>query len=136
MSIATTMTMQVIPVNVLEEEEKRGSRPVGYVKDVTSRGTLRDGFVELSDAEYSELEKRYSSEPTLAELAVNFTSSVSRWAAGGFPVVAEDEYQHRQTICSACEFWRTDGLFAHCGKCGCSRLKAWMGTSKCPINKW
>jgi len=75
-------------------------------------------------------------EPTLAELAVNFTSSVSRWAAGGFPVVAEDEYQHRQMICSACEFWRTDGLFAHCGKCGCSRLKAWMGTSKCPINKW
>lgn len=78
--------------------------------------------------------------PTVGELAQNFTAAVSRWIEAGAPVVSEEEYAARALACEGCELW--DGR-ARLGlgkcrhkKCGCTRMKRWLATEKCPLSKW
>jgi len=72
--------------------------------------------------------------PTGAALAANFNKAMLGWAKAGFKVVKREVYEHRQAICSACEFWRPDARLGTgmCIKCGCSGVKLWLATSKCP----
>ncbi len=79
-------------------------------------------------------------EPTISEMTMNFVSATSKWAASGFPVVSNEMYQDRMKICSTCEFWDANARFGM-GKCkapgcGCTRLKQWLKTEKCPKDKW
>ena len=74
-------------------------------------------------------------EPTLAEMAGNFTVAVSGWIAAGAPVVSEAVYQARSAACGACELWDPDARFG-LGKCkapgcGCTKLKRWLATARC-----
>lgn len=79
-------------------------------------------------------------EPTLADLASNFATAVQKWAAGGFNTVTKEDYGSRAAVCAVCEFW--DGSArAGLGKCnapgcGCTRLKRWLATERCPLGKW
>ncbi len=81
-----------------------------------------------------------TSEPTLADLATNFTGAVARWAGQGFPTVPAEQYVARAAVCEACEFW--DGTarlgLGKCNApgCGCTKLKRWLATEKCPLGKW
>lgn len=72
------------------------------------------------------------SEPTLAELILNGAQAAWRWAASGFTVVDNHTLSLRRMTCEACEHWT--GLT--CRKCGCTRLKVWLATEKCPAGKW
>lgn len=79
-------------------------------------------------------------EPSLVELAVNFTGALSRWAKAGFPVVERDLFEARLKVCRACPHWDEAarlgaGKCKHPG-CGCTRAKLWISTEKCPAAKW
>ena len=81
-------------------------------------------------------------EPTLAAMAENFAGAVSRWVESGMQVVTKEEYDRRAAICDACKFW--DGKarmgLGKCSApgCGCTRLKRWLATERCPLKppKW
>lgn len=84
--------------------------------------------------------------PTLTEKASQLGRSLIKWAMSGFKVVSEDGYNARLAVCSGdpekglpvCEWFkgvRGVGRIA-CGKCGCSRVKFYLATEKCPLNKW
>lgn len=79
-------------------------------------------------------------DPTALELAGNFTEAMTTWAMRGFPVVDEVTYRARSVTCEGCEMW--DGVaWLGLGKCkapgcGCTRLKRWLSTEKCPLKKW
>ncbi len=79
-------------------------------------------------------------EPTLTELAENFTGSMTGWASAGFPVVSQAVYDERAAICATCDFWDPKARmgFGKCRhkKCGCTRFKRWLVTEKCPAGKW
>ena len=79
-------------------------------------------------------------EPTIAEMKDNFITAVSEWSAAGFPVSSKEQYAERAAICGACEFWDPAARFGlgKCNhqKCGCTKFKFWMTTSKCPADKW
>lgn len=79
-------------------------------------------------------------EPTLIEMGANFAVALAGWIAAGAPVVTEAQYQARLAVCRGCEFWSESarlgmGKCRH-KKCGCTRLKLWLSTQGCPLNKW
>lgn len=79
-------------------------------------------------------------EPTFEEMRENFRGAVLRWSAAGFPVVSESEYRLRTQACEGCEFWDGKARFG-LGKCkapgcGCTKLKRFLATEKCPLGKW
>lgn len=74
-------------------------------------------------------------EPSLLEMAGNFTGAMAKWFAAGLPVVPEAEYKRRTDICDACSYWDPAGNF-FMGKCkapgcGCTTLKRWLATEQC-----
>lgn len=79
-------------------------------------------------------------EPTLLEMAENFAAAVDRWARSGFRTASPEVYAARSAICNACPHW--DGAARRgLGKCkapgcGCTGLKRWLETEKCPLGKW
>lgn len=79
-------------------------------------------------------------EPSLLELARNFTAALTKWVKAGAPVVSEEVYRERYAICEACEYWKPEARLGlgKCGArgCGCTKLKLWLSTEHCPIGKW
>ena len=123
-------------------------RPPGYVKEVLSLSTVTGDIVELPDADYEELKAKYRSsprpepmlEPSLTELAQNFSLATARWAAAGFPVVTPDIYEMRSSVCETCDLWDGTARLG-LGKCkapgcGCTRFKRWLATERCVMGKW
>jgi hypothetical protein len=117
-------------------------RAPGYVDFVLSRGKIEGELIILDEAGVKEVREKFPLPgqaprppvPTLGELAVNFTEAIAGWAKAGFKTVAREIYEHRLSICSACEFWQADAILGtgKCRKCGCSKVKLWLATSKCP----
>ncbi len=79
-------------------------------------------------------------EPTAAELAANFTRALARWLAAGLPITSEAEHAGRLAACRECPLWDAAALAGtgRCKhpKCGCSKLKHWLKTERCPAGKW
>lgn len=79
-------------------------------------------------------------EPSPAEMAQNFVGAMAKWASSGFALVPREVYEARTAICLACEFW--DGAARlGLGKCkapgcGCTGMKRFLVTEKCPKDKW
>ncbi|MFZ4696249.1 MAG: hypothetical protein ACOYMV_14110 [Verrucomicrobiia bacterium] len=127
--------------------EKATIRPPGYLEDVLAVASVEGEVLSLDQESHERLAAKYRAplaealrEPTMSELAENFTKSVARWAHAGFPVVSREVYAARTTLCESCEFW--DGA-ARMGlgkcthrNCGCTKMKRWLSTEKCPLDKW
>ncbi len=73
--------------------------------------------------------------PTWADRARSFANSAKKWAKRG-GVVSHETYEHRIQVCQACELFGgvLPGGYLGCGKCGCTTLKLWLPTEKCPLN--
>lgn len=75
-----------------------------------------------------------------SSLLANFSVATARWVAAGFPVVARSEFERRLAVCGKCALWDAKGFcgIGKClhGRCGCSVVKHWLATEKCPDKKW
>lgn len=70
-----------------------------------------------------------------------FTSLIEAlryWRERGYPIASQEEIDKRFEVCKGCEKWDQTKFFGigKCNTCGCSSIKQWLGTSKCPLNKW
>lgn len=78
--------------------------------------------------------------PAVSDILRRGMAAFGRWAAAGLPVVSEETRQQRAAACTACPRW--DGLarggLGHCKHpgCGCTRLKWWLRTERCPDGRW
>lgn len=136
----------MIKIKIDKIKEKSKIRPIGYFEDVISHGRINGEYIEFDDDDYKLLVKKYNSEswiisePKITDLLNNFSNAVSRWAASGFAISREEEFNSRYKICSNCEFWDAKARFelGKCNhkKCGCTKFKLWLKTEKCPIDKW
>ena len=65
----------------------------------------------------------------------NLGVSIVNWATTDrFARVSDEQFAERKAICTACPFWDGEG-FNHLGKCklcGCSGLKLYIPSAKCP----
>lgn len=86
---------------------------------------------------------------TKTAILINFAKSMLQWAGNGFTFVRGDDYIARRNICMGtpelqpCPYWGGEPEFgyAHCAKCGCSRLKMFVkasanGRDDCPDRRW
>lgn len=88
--------------------------------------------------------KPMPAEPSMKDMAVNLVSALGAWAAAGFPVLSAEDARARGEQCSGsetkpkCAHWQPDarGGFGKCTLCGCTNLKWWLATAKCPRQKW
>lgn len=144
-------------VSVAAIREIAPSKPPGYQDDVLSRGTIQGDILDITEADYRALAARYAPprpntkvasvdhandipEPTNADLASNFAGAMVRWVKAGLPVVTRPEYQARASVCDACPHWDRAARLG-LGKCsapgcGCTSLKRWLATEKCPLGRW
>lgn len=64
------------------------------------------------------------------------TKELWLWARQGAPIAPRERRKARQAACDACPFYKATGNlgFGECGApgCGCSRVKTWLLTAKCP----
>jgi hypothetical protein len=118
--------------------------PAGYVDFILSRAVIDGDLVVLDEVASKELREKFRSpklpQPSAAELAANFTGALAAWAKAGFKIVERSVYESRHALCQACDWWDAKAWAGsgRCRKCGCSRAKLWLTTSKCPLNppKW
>jgi len=104
----------------------------------------KEGCLCVDFYKFKEIKKTHKnkkiSPPTALEMASNFTHAIKRWVSEGFPTVTEVEYKQRAAICNECKYWDGQARLGQ-GKCnapgcGCTKLKRWISTEKCPMGKW
>jgi hypothetical protein len=78
--------------------------------------------------------------PSLSKRALNYTKTQAAWIAAGRPVVDEETYLRRLSICGVGEDIKCEELTKReeCSKCGCPmRKKAKQDMQGlCALNKW
>jgi len=122
-------------------------RPPGYLDFILAHGKIENEMVTLDEATLQDIREKFPPlppprlrEPTVAEMATNFTQAMGDWVQAGFAVVGREIYEQRHAICLGCEYWdaKARAGLGKCKRCGCSRAKLWLASSKCPLNppKW
>ena len=139
----------MIRVSVQKIRDKAPERPAGYLEDVLSSGIIVGDDLVVDEHRYTALCAKYrpSDNPlnkqvnTLPRLTVgmemkNFQHAILEWGKAGFPVVTKELFEARIDICRHCPDWDESARFGmgKCAVCGCTTLKLWLVTSKCPIN--
>jgi hypothetical protein len=94
----------------------------------------------------TEVRREPLKEPTLVELATNFTGAMARWAAAGVPVLDQEGYDARAAACGACVHPDGRPMFdakarfglgkCRAPGCGCTSLKRWLATEVCVLGRW
>jgi hypothetical protein len=130
------------------------NRPEGYRDALLAAGIIEDGRLLIDPdlcakihADYTPLPAANQSPfepPTLPEIAGNFLAATAAWAKAGFPLRTSAQTAAILAICRgsedglqpACAEWLGDALIPRCRKCGCTALKPWLATEKCPLQKW
>ncbi len=135
-------TFQRRHFNIAQLKLSSRRQPVGFIDFILSHGKTEGDMVVLDEAAIEELHRRFPPPndrpappaPTLLELAKNFTGAMKAWEKTGFKVVKQAEYEHRHAVCQACQYWLPDARLGlgKCKKCGCSRVKLWLISSRCP----
>jgi hypothetical protein len=74
--------------------------------------------------------------PTMAQQARQFAYSMGQWVKSGMKVVPKETFDERLALCETCHYWRGASAygFGRCNKCGCSGVKLYLTTSRCPLN--
>jgi hypothetical protein len=77
--------------------------------------------------------------PSIFVKAIRFLKAGVRYVAAGLPIITEEAYAKRRSICDACEYRTKNDTCGH-PDCGC-RLKGLvnklqLATEKCPAKKW
>jgi hypothetical protein len=79
---------------------------------------------------------------SLITKAGNLGAALVEWGAGGFAMASEETRLKRRAICEQCPQgrWNPSGNLGlgECmhPKCGCSKLKWFLATSRCPLKLW
>lgn len=76
--------------------------------------------------------------PVAVRKFTSLIEALSYWRERGYPIASQEEIDKRLGICKGCEKWDQARFFGigKCNTCGCSAVKQWLATSKCPLNKW
>ena len=125
-------------------QEKAEHRPKNYLKIVLSYGKVFGEYVFMDEKDHERLSKFFREgepmEPSFLDMAQNLFKSLEGWAKNGFPVANEKLINKRRSICLSCSFWdnKARSGLGKCNhsKCGCTRIKWWLETEKCPAGKW
>lgn len=124
-----------------KDERIRRGLPIPFNWDAM----FEEGFCKGTPQACDDLPEAPSeSSPNWMSLAVQFGTSLGRWVLAGLPLVSWDVFKTRHVKCTGDEtnercphFTKFSKLgFTKCGKCGCSSVKLYLATERCPIGRW
>ena len=125
---------------MIERAARLKDDPAGYRAAIAAVAIERTETVLLKSEDYYEIRRRFPSipEPSRPTILRNFASALAKWVKAGIPVVDEETFRKRDSICSSCPNWHPAGNlgFGKCQLCGCSKGKLWLATERCPVNHW
>ena len=88
----------------------------------------------------------FSSGPADAEDASLLTKAgrlrreLTEWAKAGAPLASKPIRKARLAVCATCEYYDPKGNWGmgqcRAPGCGCTKVKAFLATSRCPKGKW
>jgi hypothetical protein len=136
-------TRDLISYDLEELRAAAARRPRGYYDHVVSMGRVAAGRVWLTPEIHTQLANYYRSalpEPKFSEMSRNFSAAIARWAKSGFSVASRTQVKDRQQTCESCRLWDGSarsgwGKCRHT-KCGCTMIKWWLASERCPDGKW
>jgi len=136
--------MNKVSFSLSSLEDNAKKRPKGYTEHVLSYAEVLGDRVWIDPSDLDYLTKYYNSynpiEPKLIDKAANLTKALGTWAKSGFKVADKKTIKLRKSACELCKFWKHDGNMGlgKCNheKCGCTKIKWWLATEKCPAGKW
>lgn len=134
----------MISIALQDFERACGERPAGYREHVLSYAKIAGDRLWLSPEDHTYLANFYRQgappEPRWTDNAMNLGRAMTRWISAGFPVADDATIAQRAAACRACPYWDGSarlglGKCTH-AQCGCTRLKWWLQTEKCPDGRW
>jgi hypothetical protein len=132
----------MIAVKLADLRAAADMRPAGYYDHVVSMGAAVGDTLMLDPAIHADLARQYREgklpEPTITEMVVGLAHSLSTWADSGYAVTDPQEARTRAETCRSCEHYDAAARMGlgRCGVCGCTNIKWWLKSEKCPIGKW
>ena len=79
-------------------------------------------------------------DPTPSQMVENFAEAVKEWAGAGFAVASRETAMARGSTCGQCDLWDAAARLGlgkcNSPKCGCTMLKWFLASSRCPEGKW
>ena len=109
--------------------------------NVFSHGKVDGDYLVIGDEDWERLMGQApSAPPTIREMASNAALALARFVKSGLKVVDEDTLMDRISTCRACKEFDESARMGM-GKCsaqgcGCTVLKLYMASEKCPLGKW
>jgi len=79
-----------------------------------------------------------SEPPTLAQKIVNLARAMTQFASSGFKLAEPEKVNSRKETCEVCYYYAGSSsiMKVGCRKCGCSGIKLYMDSEKCPDGRW
>lgn len=92
----------------------------------------REGYRRIVREMASGTPKEY---PPVATQIGNALGAAVRFAASGFQVVDQAEFDRRRAVCLGCSSFDADQ--DRCRSCGCAlAVKPWSKAERCPLGRW
>lgn len=125
-------------------EHTAQDRPKGYKEMVLKYSKVWGGRIWMTPQDHQRIRNYYlyqrPMEPSLGDMTKNLFRSLSTWAMQGFPIANEKQIEKRRNACLNCVYWdrKARNGFGKCNhsKCGCTQVKWWLASEKCPDGKW
>lgn len=119
-------------------EKAAASKAQGYLQAVLSvANDLGSGLLGIEESDYARIVREYST-PPLHEQAMTLAVAMTCFVQSGGKVSSQSLIDHRFSVCKACKWWKPGRFLFTCGcsKCGCTGIKLWVESEKCPAGKW
>ncbi len=136
--------MSKVSFTVKSFRDKIKIRPKGYADHVLEYAKVIGDRVWIDSEDLTYLTHYYSDdglpEPRMTEKISTLGKAMGRWMDSGFEIADKKEVESRKEICRMCPKWDESARFGM-GKCthsacGCTKLKWWLASEKCPIDLW
>lgn len=133
-----------IPIQYLKDHSL--GRSIGFTEEVMKLSKVDAESISIDVNDWQRLSKEYRVqtsnivEPSITELSTNFAGAMLRWTKAGFKTSNLPTYKIRYAACLCCDYWDGSARMG-LGKCnapgcGCTKIKLWLASEKCPIGKW
>ncbi len=121
---------------IREMVNKKGLRIIAFTKIEEVEVVI----VKPDDGVKNRVYKEIPKDPTISQMVSNFAGAMVDWAKSGFKIVSQEVFDERLGVCRGCEAWDEEARsgMGKCRdiKCGCTKLKHWLKSSKCPRGLW
>lgn len=120
-------------------------RPPGFCAEIRTLGTFEGDMFEVDRVHWFAITRKHVTRsaptaPTISEMLINFSGAMARWFGSGLALATREQWAERMRICGGCQHWSPEARagLGHCTApgCGCTKLKHWLATEKCPLGKW